>query len=152
RSPLLAGLTGLALTSSGGTDRDARELARSPHAARLAYLELSDNPLGDAGPRALGRSPHLRGLGVLRLARLRAASRRRRALSGPPLLANLVVLDLSENTFGDSGGHDPTVPLALVSSPYLGNVRYLDLSVDSIWRRYSDEVRVELLARFGDAL
>jgi uncharacterized protein (TIGR02996 family) len=152
RSPLLAGLTTLGITDSGVTDGAVGLLARSPHAAELRYLDLSGNPIGDAALEALASSPHLRGLRVLRLAHIHATPRGVRALVGSRYLANLVALDLRENCFGDSAGHDPQVPLALLSSRSLGGLRYLDLTVEAIWRRYAEEVRAALRERFGDAL
>jgi hypothetical protein len=48
-------------------DAGARALARSPNLARLRLLDLSSNGIGDAGALALAESPHLSGLTELDL-------------------------------------------------------------------------------------
>jgi uncharacterized protein (TIGR02996 family) len=65
RSPHLAGLTFLSLSTCGIYEPEACNLADSPSLAGLTELDLSYNSIGPDGLRALYESPHLKNLKTL---------------------------------------------------------------------------------------
>lgn len=60
-SPLFERVTSLKAVTLGAAfgDREAVELAASPHVRNLVWVRLTDNAIGDVGVEALAASPHL---------------------------------------------------------------------------------------------
>lgn len=125
RSPLAARLRGLHTSTHPGdplTARGALILARTPALAALRVLNLDKTAIGDAGARHLAGAAHFSGLTELWLHACEIRDAGVRAIAASSHLANLERLDLSTNwTVGHSAA------LALVKSPYLKRIRYLDL-------------------------
>jgi uncharacterized protein (TIGR02996 family) len=97
-------------------------LATTPALANLRVLNLDNTRIGDVGARHLARAPHFAGLTELWLHECQIRDGGVKAIAGSPHLANLEVLDLTSNW---TGGHAGAV--ALIQSPYLKKIRYLDL-------------------------
>jgi uncharacterized protein (TIGR02996 family) len=97
-------------------------LATTPALANLRVLNLDNTRIGDFGARHLARAPHFTGLTELWLHECQIHNGGVKAIAGSPHLANLEVLDLSSNW---TVGHPAAV--ALLASPYLKKIRYLDL-------------------------
>lgn len=119
-SPLAARLRGLHL--SGITAAGARVLGTTRALAQLTRLNLDNTSIGDAGARALAGAAHLSNLTGLWLHSCEIGNAGVKALASSPHLANLEVLDLTSNW---TVGHPAAV--ALVRSPFLKRIRYLDL-------------------------
>src|SRR5262249_976884 len=103
RSPHLAGLTSLCLTSTGITSAAMKDLADSPFLKGLQALELSDNVIYDSGiadlPDAQGREwlREFKGYGM-GLSELAATS-----FADAPIFSRLETLELSQNWLRDEG-------------------------------------------------
>jgi uncharacterized protein (TIGR02996 family) len=119
-SPLAARLRKVHL--SGITSAGARVLASTPALAKLRVLNLDNCDLRDAGARHLASATHFSGLTELWLHLCEIRNAGVQAVAASPHLANLEVLDLTSNW---TVGHPAAV--ALVESPYLKKIRYLDL-------------------------
>lgn len=107
---------------SGITSAGARVLASTPVLANLRVLNLDNCNLRDAGARRLASAAHFSRLTELWLHYCEIRNVGVQAIAASPHLANLEVLDLTSNW---TVSHAAAV--ALVESPYLKKIRYLDL-------------------------
>jgi uncharacterized protein (TIGR02996 family) len=121
-SPLAPRLRKLHAGGFNITAEGARSLATASKLADLRVLNLDNTSIGDEGARYIARGKHFSGLTELWLHYCEINDLGVRALACSPHLANLERLDLSSNW---NVGHSAAV--ALVSSPYLKKIRYLDL-------------------------
>jgi hypothetical protein len=125
----LACTDGLHLSSNHRiTDAGLRALARWPRLAGLTSLALDGTEVGDAGIEALVRSPYAPALRSLTLSHTQISDRGVALLVACPALANLQHLDLHFNSRLNRARTIPTAARSLAASPYLGKLRYLDLS------------------------
>jgi uncharacterized protein (TIGR02996 family) len=99
------------------------EIAQSPLLRRIRELDLCGNYLGNGGPNILGRSPYLDHLEVLDLSFNELTNRGCESLAQIRSLRNLKRLHLNDNSGIDTPGIRH-----LSDSPFLANVRVLDLS------------------------
>jgi hypothetical protein len=119
-SPLAARLRAIHLSNI--TAAGARVLADTPALAKLRVLHLDNCNLRDAGAKHIAGAAHFAGLTELWLHLCEVRNAGVKAIAASPHLANLEVLDLTSNW---TVGHAAAV--ALVESPYLKKIRYLDL-------------------------
>jgi uncharacterized protein (TIGR02996 family) len=97
-------------------------LATTAALANLRVLNLDNTRIGDFGAHHLALAPHFAGLTELWLHECELRDEGVKAIANSRHLANLEVLDLTSNW---SVGHRGAV--ALIKSPYLKRIRYLDL-------------------------
>jgi uncharacterized protein (TIGR02996 family) len=141
-SPLLSGLTSLALRNIGLTDEGVAELARDGQAPSLRRLDLSFNEIGPDAARALARSALCDGLTRLDLSGTSLGDRGVKAVVTSPRLGNLHRLDLSDCGVTWRGVK------ALLSSPHLDRLACLSLEGTRIGRKAFDALH----ARLGERL
>jgi uncharacterized protein (TIGR02996 family) len=182
RCPYLANLTELTLEKPYITDRGLRSLGRAPHLSRLQSLSLEGTFWGRkeslTAPafQTLLENPHLAGVIKLRLphSALGWGMYRTNELpfSAIPALQRLRELDLSWCALNDRHAE------VLAQSPYLANLKRLDLSdnsdigdqgaraliaspylqrvewlgLESVLARFSEEVKQELRDHFGSRI
>ena len=103
------------------------EVMQSPLMSRIRELDLCGAYLGNGGPNLLARSPHLRHLEMLDLGFNDLTDRGLESLAQLPALENLRRLHLNDNSRIATPG-----VRALSDSPYLRELRHLDLSGNDI--------------------
>ena len=124
RSPHVANLTSLCVSSDRITSAGAEQIAASPYLGKLKELNLAGNTIGNKGLKALLGSPQLNSLETLDLSYNNLGPVVGKSLATLPVWPTLKHLNLYANQLGKAGG------LALANAGNLDGLQTLDLRVN----------------------